>query len=504
MIIKICVESFSILKETLVFIKNKMQKNIKKIIISTGIISIMFAIPFSVFAITNVLTGTATNITDTQATLSGSANPSGVSTSGYFRYSAITPGKISPVFCNDIYGSDMKATNEVNLNSGYSSMVFKTNVTGLLPNTTYYFCAIASNKNEINYLTGGVNSFTTNNSDGTNNTNNSKTSITTKPALVVNQTSAYLNGFYNSISSSETWFEYKKKYEKETGGLATQYSGPTASMSGFGSPTPFSGIVGSLSTPTLLTPYSGMIASITDPSLITSYSGPAGILSTPTLLIPYSGPTASMSTTNNGWIKVDGKSRSGGSGTLSFLLTGLSPNTEYQYRAGLKTVSGGIIGPSIYGNILTFRTTSTSSVSPGSVSSGNGNGTNNNEPLTLGQTATPPFDALVHYKEGIETVFVRQIIANSDIAEKYGYVQGTDLNTFAWNLADLLARKFGYVNSSGKEIRVSPVDKAAYQLRMEDGNLTVYEYLNSKIIHIQKLSSTLRGKYNYEYYYNKR
>ena len=98
----------------------------------------------------------------------------------------------------------------------------------------------------------------------------------------------------------------------------------------------------------------------------------------------------------------------------------------------------------------------------------------------------------------------RQIVADPELAKTYGYQMGTDLQSFAWTLADVLARDFGYVNSSGKEIRVSTPDVAAYQLQIEGGRLTVYEYYNSKIVNIQRMSSVTRGNYFYEYYYNKR
>ncbi len=134
---------------------------------------------------------------------------------------------------------------------------------------------------------------------------------------------------------------------------------------------------------------------------------------------------------------------------------------------------------------------------------GNDNGTNNPVNLVLGQTATPPVDAVVHYHEGIETVFQRQIVANTDLAKAYGYQTGADLQTFAWDLADLLAKSFGYVNKSGEEIRVGPPDMAAYQLYLDNGILTVYEYYNSKIVNIQKMTGALRNKYGYEYYFHK-
>ena len=139
---------------------------------------------------------------------------------------------------------------------------------------------------------------------------------------------------------------------------------------------------------------------------------------------------------------------------------------------------------------------------------GNGNGNNNGNGsnpsnLQLGDIATPPNLALVHYHEGIETVLQRQIVANTELAESYGYQPSASIETFAWDLADLLARTFGYVGTNRKEIRVITPDIAAYQLYMNNGILTIYEYYNGKIVNIQKMTDTLRNKYQYEYYFTK-
>jgi len=465
-----------------------MKKNIKKIIIIIGVILIIFTISTSVSTAYSVITNEATNITETEATLSGVAGSAGTKEKqvGYFRYSTAT---FPPVFCNDIYGSDMEATNEVCLSYDQNCSIFvnitttfKIKVDDLLPNTTYYYCAVSSDKTQINY--GNVKSFTTKPKANDSNSLNSSVSITTKPALVVNENSAYLNGFYNSLYSSETYFEYRKNYEKNINSIIkapTQYMPVPEINTGLGG-----SLMGGLHTFSVPKIYTGLTS--------------GGSISTPELLTPPSINTP-ISETNNGWTKVNTQNHNIGNGTLNFLLTGLSSNTNYQFRAVIKTTSNETeTGSIIYGNILTFKTSQTKNVFQGDVSNEN----NNQTPLTLGQKATPPVDAVVHYLEGIENVLARQIIANSDIAKKYGYKEGADLNAFAWNLADLLARKFGYVNSKGKEIRVSKPDIAAYELRLSSGGLTVYEYYNNKIVHIQKLSSILRNKYNYEYYFNKK
>lgn len=132
-------------------------------------------------------------------------------------------------------------------------------------------------------------------------------------------------------------------------------------------------------------------------------------------------------------------------------------------------------------------------------SAGTGTWTN----LVLGQKAIPPWDAIVRYHEGIETVFIRQIMNRSIFTQKYGYQEGMNLQTFAEDLADQFARSFGYVNANGKEIRVGPPDIAAYQLELIGNKLTVYEYYANKIVDIRNTTATFKNKSDYEYYFKK-
>ena len=123
--------------------------------------------------------------------------------------------------------------------------------------------------------------------------------------------------------------------------------------------------------------------------------------------------------------------------------------------------------------------------------------------LVLGQTATPPNDAIVRYHEGIETVFIRQIIKNPIFTQKYGYKAGMNLQIFAGDLADQFARAFGYVNVNGKEIRAGPPDIAAYQLQLVGNKLTVYEYYDNKIVDVRNTTATFKNASGYEYYFKK-
>ncbi|MCX6751253.1 MAG: hypothetical protein NT161_00585 [Candidatus Nomurabacteria bacterium] len=129
--------------------------------------------------------------------------------------------------------------------------------------------------------------------------------------------------------------------------------------------------------------------------------------------------------------------------------------------------------------------------------------TPNTTPLVLGQTISPPEMDVVRYHEGIETVFTRQIIADTVFAKIYGYADGMNLQTFAWDLADQFARAFGYINSSGKEIRVSLPDVAAYQLLLVGNKLTVYEYYANKIVDIRNVTTVFKNASGYEYYFKK-
>lgn len=421
-----------------------MKKLSKKIIL--GILFTLVVIPVVSFAQVKpgegknanvVVTDTAKNVSDTTAKLnghilSGTTFPAGTKASVYFRYSDLVD--FPPVFCNDIFGSNMRSTNELKLDLvTIGGMSFLIDVSDLSPDTTYYYCAIASNKNNIVY--GEVKKFTTGISSL------EKVSVTTENATVINTNSVYLNGFYNTSIPATTWFEYRKM-SNENNFLEKQ-------------------------------------------------------------------DTTGKNLSDYNWSGKKGETKhvGGTSGDISYTLSGLSANTTYQFKAAIK---GNSDLNTIYGNYLTFKTSEKGSSSLGeffdsnSGASGNNSGTGSgNGNLILGQTATPPVDAVVRFHEGIEHVFVRQIMANPQLAKRYGYQEGMNLNTFAWDTADFFARIFGYVASDGKEIRVSTPDIAAYRLELKDGDLIVYEYYAGVIVNIQKMTEVLRNIYGYEYYYRK-
>jgi len=87
-----------------------------------------------------VTTGAVTALSATTVTLNGIANPRGLSTTAWFRY-----GTVTPVTCNDTFGTRTPAGNDSPLGSGMAAQSYSQNITGLIPATTYYVCAIAQN-----------------------------------------------------------------------------------------------------------------------------------------------------------------------------------------------------------------------------------------------------------------------------------------------------------------------------------------------------------------------
>jgi len=131
----------------------------------------------------------------------------------------------------------------------------------------------------------------------------------------------------------------------------------------------------------------------------------------------------------------------------------------------------------------------------------NGNG-NGNE-LYLGYEGTPDVDDIVRLHEGVEHVFIRRIMINTELARRYGYKKGQNLLHFAWDLAHKFSKEFGYVDGQGREIRVNLPDVSAYQLRQVGDKLTVYEFYKNKIIDIRDTTTVFKDKNSYEYYFQK-
>jgi hypothetical protein len=85
-------------------------------------------------------TGSATNITTNSATLTGTVNPNGLATTVYFQWGT------SPSYGN--------STPSQSIGSGTSTVNVSANLSGLLPNTTYYYRIVASNSAGTTYGSG--------------------------------------------------------------------------------------------------------------------------------------------------------------------------------------------------------------------------------------------------------------------------------------------------------------------------------------------------------------
>ncbi len=86
---------------------------------------------------------------------------------------------------------------------------------------------------------------------------------------------------------------------------------------------------------------------------------------------------------------------------------------------------------------------------------------------------------IVHKGEGIEHSFIRQIEGNPELAKELGYKGEADdtkaLHEFAGRQAHVIAIKTGYVDNQGHEIRIAEADKVGYEIKMENGHVSVIE-----------------------------
>src|SRR5690606_1830694 len=134
-----------------------------------------------------------TPVTATSATLNGSADPNGFSTTGWFRYSTTHPG-----VCDDSFGIRAPGIGGTSLGSGTTGVAYSQPISSLVPGTTYYFCAIASSSVGTSF--GEILSFTT---------PPLEPAVTTLAASNIDSTSAVLNGSANPNGAATTgWFRY--------------------------------------------------------------------------------------------------------------------------------------------------------------------------------------------------------------------------------------------------------------------------------------------------------
>jgi hypothetical protein len=142
----------------------------------------------------SVTTQNATNIGQNSATLNGYVDSNNSYTTRWFQYGTS-------------YNSLSNSTSSVS--QGYGSYSVSESITGLLPNTVYYFRIAAQNQSGLSQ--GAVQSFST---PGNSIPDSSLPIAVTSPAAVVSQTMAKLNGTVvdQSLYSDTVWFEYGQSY----------------------------------------------------------------------------------------------------------------------------------------------------------------------------------------------------------------------------------------------------------------------------------------------------
>lgn len=154
------------------------------------------------------LTGAATGVGSTSATLTGAVNPDGLATSYHFDYGTSTA-----------YGA---STSAVSAGSGSATVAVSAMLGSLSPNTTYHYRLVASNASGT--TNGADATFTTGGGGGGGGGGGpSKPSATTAGANGVTEVSARLNGSVDPGSAGSTYrFQY---------GTTTQYGASTAGQS---------------------------------------------------------------------------------------------------------------------------------------------------------------------------------------------------------------------------------------------------------------------------------
>src|SRR5690606_506812 len=147
---------------------------------------------FTTTAAPTVTTEAATGVTSTTATLEGTANPNLAATTGWFRYATTSPGT-----CNDTFGSRAPSTGGTTLGSGTTPVAYSRALSGLMPGTTYYYCAIAESSAGTSF--GAVRSFTT----------PAAPAVTAAAAVGVAAPGATLNGAASpNLAAATGWFRY--------------------------------------------------------------------------------------------------------------------------------------------------------------------------------------------------------------------------------------------------------------------------------------------------------
>jgi hypothetical protein len=275
-----------------------------------------------------VSTLAATSVTGTSATLNGTVNPNGISTTYYFQYGTTTS-----------YGS---TTTSTSAGSGTSAVAVTANLTGLTGGTTYHFRLTATNSdgtiygNDFSFTPGAAVVSTTTASSITTSTASSGGNVSSDGGLAVSA-----RGVCWSTSAGPTISGSHTSDDSGTGTFTSSLTGllinttyyyrayaTNSSGTYYGSELSFSTLSG-IPTITTTTATSITATTATSGGNITADNG-LTVTARGVCWSTSSSPTIAGSHTTNG----------SGIGSFTSSLTGLSPSTTYYYRAYATNSSG--------------------------------------------------------------------------------------------------------------------------------------------------------------------
>jgi phosphodiesterase/alkaline phosphatase D-like protein len=172
----------------------------RKLITAAAAVAALVGAPVALAASSPIVTaGTTTSIGQNSATLHATVNPNGLATTYQFHYGPTSAlGSVSP-------------TTAASAGSGTTGVAVSTKLSGLSPDTTYYFQLVASNS--AGTSSTAIDSFKT--------TGNPAPTTTTSPAVDITRYSATLVGVINPNNQTTAYhFDY---------GLTTSYGFQSAS-----------------------------------------------------------------------------------------------------------------------------------------------------------------------------------------------------------------------------------------------------------------------------------
>jgi len=307
-----------------------------------------------------VYTDAPTNITSTSVTLNGRVNSAGTTgTTAWFRADTTSPGT-----CNDNFGTRSSTSGDFSFAAGYLTTPFSLPVTGVIPGTTYYYCAIAQNATGKSY--GSVVSYTApSTSTGTSAT--APTATLTQSSASTPSGTAYTLTWDSTNATSCT-----VSYTGPDGG-ATISSGSTFGSQTFTTPTAGTFVATNTCTGaggTDSETVTHTVTAVATPNSLPIVSTTAATNISPTSVVLNGKVNSAGTTGTTGWFRgsatnpgscndsfgvripaAGGTAFSPGYSSVAFSesVTGLNPGTVYYYCA----IASNPFGKS-YGNIASF------------------------------------------------------------------------------------------------------------------------------------------------------